>query len=121
MSRINLDDNRTWGMTLGPKSVWGNEQAVQTTGQAISVNSPPMIFLAPAGAISLLLPPSDPAVAGAARKGQFFIFVNLSANIVTLQTSGAAGFATAVTVAANAATRVVCTGSTTANLGWVIW
>lgn len=119
MSRINLDDNRAYGLTLGPKLKFANEQAVQTTGQAIDVGSPPMIFLNPAGAINLLMPPSSGA--GAAAKGQVFMFVNLSGNVVTLQTSGAAGFATAVTVAANAATRVVCTGSTTANLGWVIW
>lgn len=119
MSRMNLDDNRAYGLTLGPKLKYGNEQAVQTTGQAIDVGSPPMIFLNPAGAINMLLPPSSGA--GAAAKGQVFILVNLSGNVVTLQTSGGAAFATAVTVAANGATRVVCTGSTTANLGWVIW
>ena len=119
MSRINLDDNRAYGLTLGPKLKLGNEQGVQITGQAINVGSPPVIFLSPAGAINMTLPPSSGA--GAAAKGQVFIFVNLSGNVVTLQTSGAAAFATAVTVAANAATRVICTGSTTANLGWVIW
>ena len=119
MSRINLDDNRAYGLTLGPKLKYANEQAVQTTGQSIDVGSPPVIFTNPGGAINLLLPPSSGA--GAAAKGQVFIFVNLSGSVVTLQTSGGAAFATAITVAANGATRVICTGSTTANLGWVIW
>lgn len=117
--RTNLEDNKTYGMRLGPKTVWASESSVQTTGQAISVASPPMIFLNPAGAINLLLPPSSGV--GAATPGQVFLFVNLTGNVVTLQTSGGAAFATAITVAANAATRVVCTGSATANLGWVIW
>ena len=119
MSRINLDDNRAYGLTLGPKLKFANEQATQTTGQVVDVGSPPMIFLNPGGAINLLLPPSSGV--GAATKGQVFVFVNLSGSIVTLQTSGGAAFATAVTVAANGATRVVCTGSATANLGWVVW
>ena len=40
---------------------------------------------------------------------------------MTLQTTTGAGFTTAVTVAANAATRVICTGNATEALGWVIW
>jgi hypothetical protein len=119
MSRINLDDNRTYGMTLGPKTKFANEQAIQTTGQVIDVGSPPVIFLTPAGAINLLLPPSSGV--GAAAKGQVFIFVNLSGNVVTLQTSAGGAFTTAVTVAANGATRVICTGSAVAGLGWVVW
>jgi Na+-transporting methylmalonyl-CoA/oxaloacetate decarboxylase beta subunit len=121
MSRINLDDNRTWGLTLGPKTKFANEQFVFTDNAVVAANSPPMIFTNPGGAIDLLMPPSDPATAGAAQRGQIFIFVNLSGSVVTLKTSADAAFATAITVAANGATRVVCTGSTTANLGWVIW
>jgi hypothetical protein len=121
MSRNNLDDNRAFGLTLGPKTKFGNEQLVFTDNAVISANSPPMIFTNPAGAIDLLMPPSDPTVAGAAQRGQIFIFVNLSGNVVTLKTSADAAFTTAITVAANAATRVVCTGSATAALGWVIW
>ena len=119
MSRINLNDNRAYGLTLGPKLKFATEQNVQVTGAVVDVGSPPVIFTNPAGAINMLLPPSSGA--GAAAKGQVFIFVNLSGSVVTLQTSGGAAFATAITVAANAATRVVCTGSATANLGWVIW
>jgi hypothetical protein len=121
MSRINLDDNRTWGLRLGPKTVFDNAQGVQVTADVVSADGPPVIFLAPAGAINMRLPPSDPATAGCARRGQIFIFVNTGGNIVTLQSSGGVGFTTAVTVAANAATRVICTGSTTAALGWLIW
>jgi hypothetical protein len=121
MSRINLDDNRTWGLQLGPRTVLQTEQGVQITADVVSADSPPAIFLNPAGAINMRLPPANPATAGAARKGQIFVFVNLSANVVTLQTTAGAGFTTAVTVAANAATRVICTGNTSEVLGWVIW
>lgn len=121
MSRMNMDDNRTWGLQLGPRTVFQNEQGVQITADVVAADSPPVIFLNPAGAINMKLPPSNPATAGAARKGQIFIFVNLSASIVTLQTTAAAAFTTAVTVAANAATRVICTGNTSEPLGWVIW
>jgi hypothetical protein len=121
MSRINLDDNRTYGLTLGPKTKFANETSVQADNFVVSAGSPPVIFTSPAGAIDALMPPSDPATVGAAAKGQIFIFVNLSGSVVTLKTSADAAFATAITVAANGATRVICTGSTTANLGWVIW
>jgi hypothetical protein len=95
MSRINLDDNRTWGLSLGPRTVFQTEQGVQVTADVISPDSPPMILLAPAGAINMRLPPSNPATAGAARKGQIFIFVNTGGNVVTLQTSTGAAFTTA--------------------------
>jgi hypothetical protein len=121
MSRINLDDNKTWGLRLGARTVFESEQGVQVTADVVSADSPPVIMLSPAGAINMKLPPSNPATAGAARKGQIFIFVNLSGNIVTLQNTAGAAFTTAVTVAANGATRVICTGNTTEALGWVIW
>jgi hypothetical protein len=79
MSRINLDDNRTWGLSLGPRTTFQTEQGVQVTADVISPDSPPMILLAPAGAINMRLPPSNPATAGAARKGQIFIFVTRAA------------------------------------------
>jgi hypothetical protein len=85
----------------------------------LDINAPPMIFLNPAGAVDLLMPDST-----VLRKGIIFIFVNLSANIVTLKTSADAAFTTAITVpavAATGATRVVCTGDTSLPLGWRQW
>lgn len=121
MSRINLDDNRAWGLRLGPRLVFENEQGVQVTADVVGADSTPVIFLQPAGAINMRLPPSNPATVGAARKGQIFIFANLSANVVTLQTVAGAAFTTAVTVAANGGNRVICTGNTNEALGWVVW
>jgi hypothetical protein len=74
------------------------------------------LFMNPAGAINVLMPTSS-----AVRRGLFFVIVNLSANIITLQTDGGAGFTTAITVPATGATRVVCTGDTSQVLGWRAW
>lgn len=115
--RTNLDDNKTFGIRLGPKTVYENMTTAGAT--TLSVNSPPMIFLGAAGAVNL--PSSDPAVVGSAAKGQVFIFANLTAGAIAVQTSAGGAFTTAISVAANASARVVCTGSATAALGWVIW
>jgi hypothetical protein len=100
-------------------TAFGSEDFVPITAAVVDPNSPPLIIVNPAGAINMRLPPSSGA--GAAKKGQVFIFVNRSGNVVTLQTSAGAGFTTAITVAANGATRVVCTGDTTAGTGWLVW
>ena len=55
MSRINLDDNRTWGLRLGPRTVFESEQGVQVTADVIGADSPPVIMLQPAGAINMRL------------------------------------------------------------------
>jgi hypothetical protein len=116
MSRVNLEGLRARDIRYGPGFQYQSEVNSSATGAAIDPNSPPMIFANPAGAVSWKLPTST-----AARTGLIFIFANLSGNVVTLQTDGGAAFATAISVAANAATRVVCTGNTTQNLGWIIW
>lgn len=88
-------------------------EQVNADNMALDPESPPLIFLNPAGAVDLLMPAST-----AARKGLTFIICNLSASAITLKTSGDAAFATAIAIAAGVATIVVCTGSSTANLGW---
>jgi hypothetical protein len=115
--RTNLDDNKTYGLRLGPKTVFESTTTVAAT--SLSAASPPMVFLGAAGAVNL--PPSDPAVAAASPKGQVFIFANLTAGAIAVQTSAGGAFTTAISVGANASARVVCTGSPTAGLGWVIW
>ncbi len=116
MSRVNLEGLRARDIRYGPGFQFQSEVLTLATGAAIDPNSPPMLFTNPGGAVSYKLPTSTDA-----RRGLVFIFANLSGNVVTLQTDGGAAFATAISVAANAATRVVCTGNTTQNLGWVIW
>lgn len=116
MARINLEGLRVRDIRYGPGFQFQSEQSTQADNFVLDINSPPVIFLSPGGAIDILMPDST-----AARRGIIFIFVNLSGSVVTLKTSADAAFATAVTVAANAATRVICTGNTTLNLGWVIW
>lgn len=123
MSRINLEDNRAWRLKVdgGFKFSCGN--LVPATGYVLDgtpatlpINITPLIFMNPAGAVNVKLPASSDI-----RRGTALIFCNLSGNVVTFQTDGGAAFATAITLAANGATRVVCTGSSTANLGWVVW
>lgn len=115
MSRVNLDDNKTYGLRLGPKTIYENMTTAGAT--TLTAGSPTLVFLGAAGAVNL--PPSSGA--GAAEKGQVFIFANLTAGAIAIQTSAGGAFTTAISVAANASGRVVCTGSATAGLGWVIW
>lgn len=100
-------------ITLGPGLKLAYLEQVNADNMALDPESPPLLFLNPAGAVDLLMPAST-----AARKGLTFIIVNLSGNVITLKTSGDAAFATAIALAAGVATIVVCTGSSTANLGW---
>jgi|SRR5215813_3118467 len=117
--RANVEDIRGRGLRVDAKQSYGSADFVPLTAFQITAEMPPVMFVNPAGAINMRLPPSSGA--GAALKGQVFIFVNRSGNVVTLQTSAGAGFTTAITVAANAATRVICTGDATAATGWLIW
>lgn len=116
MSRVNLEGLRTRDILYGPGFRLQSTSIVPADNYALSIETPPLVFLNPAGAIDLLMPEST-----AVRRGIIFIFVNLSGNVVTLKTNGDAAFTTAVTVAATAATRVVCTGDTSQVLGWRAW
>jgi len=116
MSRVNLEGLRTRDIRYGPGFQFQSEIVTPTTGFVVDPNAPPMLMMNPGGAVNVRLPTSTDL-----RRGLAFIFVNLSGNVITLQTDGGAGFTTAVTVAANGATRVVCTGNTSQVLGWVVW
>jgi hypothetical protein len=116
MSRLNLQDSKTEGMRLGPRTVW--ESTNTPTGVAsLSANSPPLIFVS-SGTTAINLPPSSGA--GAAQIGQMFLFSNLTAGAIPIQTSAGGAFGTAISLAASSAQRVVCTGSSTANVGWIV-
>lgn len=123
MSRINLEDNRLWRAKIDGGLKFTAATLVPATGYVLDgtdaskpLNIPAMFFMNPAGAVNVRLPTSSQI-----RIGTVIIFVNLSGNIVTFQTDGGAAFTTAMTLAANAATRVVCTGNATQALGWVVW
>jgi len=123
MSRINLEDNRAWRLKVDGGFKFSTGTLVPATGYVLDgtpstlpINITPLIFMNPAGAVNVRLPTSSDI-----RRGTALIFVNLSGNVVTFQTDGGAAFTTALTLAANGATRVVCTGNTTQALGWVGW
>ena len=90
-----------------------SQEWVPADNAVIDANMPPLLIMAPAGAIDILMP-----VSNAANKGLTFLMMNNSANAITLKTSADAAFTTAIVLAANETTLVTCTGSATAALGW---
>src|SRR5258706_10281426 len=116
MSRMNVSDQKSYSTFFQQGTRFQSMQWVPVTAEALDPLAPNFLFPNPAGAINLKMPTSN-----ADRKGLVFVFCNLSGNVITLQTDGGAGFTTAITVAANGATRVVCTGNATQALGWVVW
>lgn len=116
MSRVNLEGLRARDIRHGPGFQFQSMTFIDADNAVLDPNAPTMVFLNPAGAVDLLMPTST-----VARKGLIFIFVNLSGNVVTLKTDADAAFTTAITVAATASQRVVCTGDTSQVLGWRAW
>lgn len=116
MSRINLEGLRTRDIRHGPGFVFLNGILTPATGYQITIDHPPVLFMNPAGAVNVLMPTSDQV-----RRGTIFIIVNLSGNVITFQTSAGAAFTTALTAAANASARLICTGNTSQPLGWAGW
>lgn len=114
--RGNTDDNKLYNPVFQQGTKFLTMGWAPVTAEALDEDAPTFLFPNPAGAINLKMPTST-----VARRGLVFVFCNLSGNIITLQTDGGAGFTTAITVAANGATRVVCTGNATQALGWVVW
>lgn len=91
----------------------GSQEWVPADNAVIDEKMPPLLIMAPAGAIDILMPESTPL-----RKGLTFMMMNNSANAITLKSSADAAFTTAIVLAANETTIVTCTGSATAALGW---
>lgn len=113
MSKVNMEFSRLFrtiieaGWRLKPK-VW-----VPANNDTIGADDPPLQIMAPAGAVAVRLP-----ISNADNQGLMFLLVNNSANAITMNTSAGAGFTTAIVLAANESTLVVCTGNATAALGW---
>lgn len=113
MSRINLEEMRLSNVYIERGFRFAAKVFTPADNAVINVTDPPLLIVSPAGAIDMLLPAVSEAVRGLA-----FLVVNNSANAVTFKTSGDAAFTTAIVLAANETTWVVCTGDATAALGW---
>lgn len=113
MTRVLLENNPMFDPVI--EKGWRLRAAdlVPADNFPLPADGPPLWFLAPAGAIDILMPTSS-----AARKGLTFLLVNTSANAITLKTDGDAAFTVAIVIAANQSCLVVCTGSTTQASGW---
>ncbi len=115
MSRVNSEDARIQDEFLVSGWKMARLETIPANGFVISKDMPPILDLTPAGAINVLMPASN-----AQTYGLCFLIKNTGAGgIITLQTSGGAAFATAITIpVSNGWVLVQCTGSPTANLGW---
>lgn len=111
--RTNSEGNRQADFLIERGLKLASQEWVPADNAIIDANMPPLLIMAPAGAIDILMPAST-----AALKGLTFVMMNNSANAITLKTSGDAAFTTAIALAANETTMVICTGSATAALGW---
>jgi hypothetical protein len=79
----------------------------------LNKDMPTYIEMNPAGAVDVLMPAVTADMAGL-----MFFLSNISSSTITLKTSGDAAFTTAIVLAAGENCWVVCTGSSTAALGW---
>ena len=113
MSRVNIEGARIADLFVERGFRLNSLDWVPANGEAVGDSAPPFLILNPAGAINLLMPAST-----ALRKGLVFFIANPSGSTVTLQTSGGAGFATAIVLLTIECTIAFCTGHATANLGW---
>ena len=111
--RSNLDDNKLYSPTIMKGLKLNSMTIVAADNFVVTEDMPPLLFLDNAGAIDVLLP-----AATEARKGLTFMIFNISGNTITVKSSGDAGFTTAISLATLEGTIVVCTGSSTAAIGW---
>lgn len=113
MGRSNGEDQKFYNPRIESGWKLGSMEWVPVDNEVFDADSPPLVFLNPAGAVDVLMPAVTPDM-----KGLTFLFSNVSGNAVTLKTSADAAFATAIVLAAGESALVFCTGSGTANLGW---
>lgn len=113
MSRVNESDSKVYYPFIQQGWRLQSMQWTPADGAVIDPDAPPYLIVTPAGAIAMRMPTSSADI-----KGLMFLISNASANAVTLQTDGGAGFTTAIVLAANETTLVVCTGDATQALGW---
>jgi hypothetical protein len=113
MSRNNIEDAKLYSPLIESGLRLRSAAITITDNYVLDADSPPLLFLDAAGAVDLLMPAASEAL-----KGLTFVIFNVSASTITLKTSGDAAFTTAIVLATLEGTVVVCTGSTTAALGW---
>ncbi len=113
MSRVNLEGMRLADFVVERGFRLRSQEWVPADNAVIDANMPTLLIMNPAGAIDILMPPSNDA-----NKGLCFFMSNPSANAITLKTSADAAFTTAIVLAAGESAWVFCTGSATAALGW---
>jgi len=111
--RNNLEDVKMYRPRIQSGLFLGMVEWVPADNAVIDEDSPVWHILDPAGAIDLLMPESTPA-----RRGLAFLLTNISANTITVKSSGDAAFTTAISLATMESAWVVCTGHATAGLGW---
>lgn len=111
--RNNMEGYRASDLLIERGQRLASINVIPVDNHAFDINYPPLVIMAPAGAIDVLMPVSNDA-----NKGRWFIIQNASGNAITLKTSADAAFTTAIVLAANESTLVWCTGNATAALGW---
>jgi len=112
--RTNLEDNRAQDLLISNGFKLGMIDLVPLDNHVITKDYPPIIRANPAGAIDMLLPISNEE-----NRGLVFIITNISAAIITLKTSTDVAFSPAITISVSGGwSMVICTGSSTPNLGW---
>lgn len=113
MTRVLLENNPMFDPVIEKGFRLRCADLVPADNFPLPADGPPCWFMAPAGAIDILLPTST-----VARKGLTFFIYNTSANVITFKTDGDAAFTVPIVAAANQMTILTCTGSTTQASGW---
>ena len=113
MSRVNLEDNKAYGLRLCNQVRGEIMRVVPADNFVLDPDAPFYIIMDPAGAVDILMPASDSTT-----EGLMFLISNASANAITFKTSGDAAFTSAIVLAGQETSLLVCTGHATAALGW---
>jgi len=112
MSHVNKFSGLLFNTKLSSGQRFDTLEVVPADNFVFPVEAPPLVIMNPAGAVDILMP------AAAGNKGRWYVISNISANTITLKTSGDAAFTTAISIATMENTLVFCTGHATAALGW---
>jgi hypothetical protein len=89
--RTTLENNDIYDPIIRRGRKYGFADIIPATAFQIDASMPPLLFMTPAGAVNVRLP-----LATAAMKGLRFTIVNLSAFVITLQTSAGGAFTNAM-------------------------
>lgn len=113
MSRMNMEDNKTYGIRIESGFVLAPVEWVPADNEVFDPDSPPFVIMNPAGAVDILMPDGS-----LLPKGLAFFMSNISAFAITLKTSADAAFTTAIVLAAGESAWVINYGGSTAALQW---